>query len=266
MLTMFFSMESHHRSNTLKVFVFLSFILIPLFISSCGNGGDSDSLPTSFEGVILDTNGLPVADATIFIFDTNEAVIVDENGAFFIESFRHLTSARFYAFIESYTNTVDLESIPEDAVLVRITFRLDRSSNTIEIVSVSFDTTGPIQSSESSVASSADSTSSGSASSSAATSGVSSVAKPTPSPTPTGNFDSNGNTTAFGIPSGLTGNIDAGRSVWNGQCQSCHAREKTGRNYNQIKASFRSIPQMQGLSTSNQQIANVTAYLNRGSR
>ncbi len=267
-------LSSHFTPVYLTPLVF--FFSVMLFISACGDGSDIESLLTRFEGSIVDLGGAPVADATVFIFDTNEAAVVDENGSFTLESFRHLTSARFYVFSQAYSNTVEIESIPDNAHTVHITFRLDSDSNTLEILAVTFDTSEPPQNSGSSTSMEDGSNSSSGASASTSTSGgpssqqssgVSSVTRPTPSPTPKqGNFDSNGNTTAFGIPSGLTGNINAGRSVWGSQCAACHAREKSGRSYGQIKSSFRSIPQMQALGTNNQEIANVTAYLNRGDR
>lgn len=239
-----------------------------LLMTSCGDGSGGDWAPTSFQGTIVDTSGAPVSDATVFIFDTNEAAILDESGAFFIESFRHLTSARFYLFTSNYTNTVEIDGIPDDAALVTLAFRLDRTGNAIELTAVSFDSSGPIQSSSSSSSEADGGTSSSGISASSSSAGAStgsSAATPTPTPKP-GNFDENGNTTAFGIPAGITGNINAGRSIWNSMCQACHASEKTARSYNQIKSSFRSIPQMQSLSISNQQIAHVTAYLNRAKR
>jgi hypothetical protein len=87
------------------------------------------------------------------------------------------------------------------------------------------------------------------------------TAKPTPVPTTTGNFDANGNTTKFGIPSGMSGNITAGSSVQASNCNGCHT-EKQGRSFGQLKASL-SIGPMSFIKLSDSQIANLTAYLNR---
>jgi len=91
----------------------------------------------------------------------------------------------------------------------------------------------------------------------------SSSATPRPTSTPqSGNFDSSGNTTAFGIPSGTTGNITRGKSVHNNVCQGCHT-EKTGERYSDISSSINSQPSMIGISLSRQEQSDLTAYLNR---
>lgn len=89
---------------------------------------------------------------------------------------------------------------------------------------------------------------------------------PTQTPKPESNFDSAGNTSAFGIPSGMRGNISAGKRVWGRVCSACHVSEKNGRRFNDIKRARRSQPEMRALSITDQQIADVVAYLNRGSR
>lgn len=86
---------------------------------------------------------------------------------------------------------------------------------------------------------------------------------PAPSPTRSGPFDSNGNTSSFGIPSGMKGNVRKGGAVWNRKCSSCHSSLKRGRSYGQIRASLKSVPQMRSLSLSAQETADVTAYLNK---
>ena len=99
------------------------------------------------------------------------------------------------------------------------------------------------------------------------------TAKPTGNPTPKpttppaggGNFDANGNTTKFGIPAGMSGNINSGAPIWSGSCSGCHGSEKTNRTFGQIKSSL-SIPAMAGVRLSDPQVANLVAYLNRGNR
>lgn len=80
-------------------------------------------------------------------------------------------------------------------------------------------------------------------------------------PPPTGNFDASGNTTKFGIPAGMTGNVSAGAAVQSSSCGGCHG-EKQSRSFGQIKGSL-SIGAMSFIKLSDPQIANLTAYLNR---
>ncbi len=94
------------------------------------------------------------------------------------------------------------------------------------------------------------------------------TSQPTPTPTASpapGNFDSNGNTTKFGIPAGVTGNITRGGPVWSGSCSRCHGSQKTNRTYQQINGAF-SFPEMSSLHLSVQQVADLTAYLNRANK
>lgn len=91
------------------------------------------------------------------------------------------------------------------------------------------------------------------------------VGKPNPTPTvPSsgGSFDQNGNTVKFGIPSGLTGNISRGRGIWTADCGGCHGSEKLGRTYSQIKSAL-NLGAMSGVKVTNQEVADLIAYLNR---
>jgi hypothetical protein len=92
---------------------------------------------------------------------------------------------------------------------------------------------------------------------------------PTPTPTPTvrpGNFDGAGNVTAqgkaaFGIPSNLSANKNAGQTKWFATCRQCHSVEKTNRNFGTIKSVLPISPMFINLPDSD--VANLTAYLNR---
>lgn len=88
---------------------------------------------------------------------------------------------------------------------------------------------------------------------------------PTPSPPPAepGNCDENGNTSAFGIPDGLTGNITAGSNTFQSVCSSCHVVDKgVGYTYQQLVQAVTGSP-MFITNLSNQQFANLVAYLNQ---
>lgn len=82
-------------------------------------------------------------------------------------------------------------------------------------------------------------------------------------PTPVSNFDDQGNTTSFGIPAGLVGNIGEGRQQWRNRCQECHPVTQNGRGYSfrRIKRAIESPPM--NLSLPERVLADITAYLNR---
>ena len=76
-------------------------------------------------------------------------------------------------------------------------------------------------------------------------------------------FDANGDTSGFGIPPMTSGNITAGDGLYAASCVSCHAvGSKDGRTYAEFDASL-SIPAMSGITLTDQEKADVTAYLNR---
>lgn len=82
----------------------------------------------------------------------------------------------------------------------------------------------------------------------------------TPQPDP---FDSNGNTSSFGIPASLTGNIAAGQTQFNQTCFGCHKGDR-GTNYTyQALSTAVSGPPMMISNLTSQQLADLTAYLNR---
>jgi mono/diheme cytochrome c family protein len=71
-------------------------------------------------------------------------------------------------------------------------------------------------------------------------------------------------TTGFGIPSGFTGSVSAGQGVFTASCAGCHS-SLGPRTYTQIDSALAAISAMRSLNLSQQQIADLTAYLNRAS-
>jgi len=103
------------------------------------------------------------------------------------------------------------------------------------------------------------------------TPGATPTATPTASPTPTpqtGNFDSQGNVTPagkalFGIPSSLSANITAGKSVQTAKCSGCHA-ERTSRTFSDIRTNIKRSPMLfDEAQIPDPMLANLVAYLNR---
>ncbi len=101
------------------------------------------------------------------------------------------------------------------------------------------------------------------------------IATPTPTPTVQGCFDSSGNAKsgAFGISTSLTGNVTRGGSIWNSggsspavaSCKGCHAETSSmqNRTYGQYSALVNGSPMFLNPAPSSQQLADITAYLNR---
>lgn len=74
----------------------------------------------------------------------------------------------------------------------------------------------------------------------------------------------NGVTSAFGIPAGMEGTVATGESLFNSNCSGCHGN-MGARNFGQINTALVAVGSMKGLSLSQQQVADITAYLNRAS-
>jgi hypothetical protein len=222
-----------------------SLVVVSTIVVGCGSGSGSGD-PTFVEGTVVDTKQQAVSDLGVFIYETYENSLTDEQGSFSISSYKHLsTLSLFFQQGDTNLNKVDIGHIPADALSVKVGLSYDRSKNIVAVSSVEFGTAPPPDGTP------------------APTDGT-----PAPGDTPTHSspFDENGNTSGFGIPSGLSGNISAGQRTWGAKCAGCHAREKSGRSYGAIKSSFKTVPIMRGVSCSNQEIANLTAFLNRGRR
>jgi hypothetical protein len=94
---------------------------------------------------------------------------------------------------------------------------------------------------------------------------------PTPTPTPipgsSSNFDGSGNLTAkgklaFGVPSSVSGNITAGRSLTQSYC-TCH-EERIGHSFPVLRAAIAQPPMsFDNTQMTDAMLANITAYLNR---
>jgi hypothetical protein len=91
--------------------------------------------------------------------------------------------------------------------------------------------------------------------------------EPTNTPTsdttqqPQGPFDSDGNTTSFGIPAGITGNSARGRSQWRARCETCHGLRGNGYSFSRLKRVIGEPPM--NLTIPDKALADIVAYLNR---
>ena len=89
------------------------------------------------------------------------------------------------------------------------------------------------------------------------------TATPRTTSTPaSGCFDSNGNTSCFGIPNGVRGNKNSGSVIVISDCNGCHSERQ--RNYQQITSSFTNVATMtRFIDLPVQDVADIVAYLNR---
>ena len=78
------------------------------------------------------------------------------------------------------------------------------------------------------------------------------------------NFDADGNTAQFGIPTAITGNITAGQAKYAQRCDACHRGLDKGANYPfaNLKSAINGAP-MFIRDLSDQEISDLVAYLNR---
>ena len=197
-----------HRSFLFKSLTAVA-VLSAALLASCGGGSSkSDGPPTQLEGTLVDGSQHPVPNATFFVFETYENSTTDDQGAYSLASYKHLDSAKFFFQMgpNTYTNTVDIGTIPSDVVTVRTQFMLTTKTNELTVTRVDFDTTqGPTKTPvPEPTAQPGDTPAPGATPAPGKTPAPQKTPKPTPTKKP-GNFDSNGSTSAFGIPHGKIG-------------------------------------------------------------
>jgi len=85
-----------------------------------------------------------------------------------------------------------------------------------------------------------------------------------PTPCAGGNFNANGDTTQFDIPSGITGNVNRGLIVYNQNCSGCHGNTDKGVNllFTRLKSTLAAAP-MFITNISDPDLSDLVAYLNR---
>lgn len=228
----------------------LILIILLLVLSGCGAGSSSSDHPISYHGIVVSPEGKALSDVSVYIFETAESSNTDQNGEFLLESYKAFGSIGIFVQSAEFSNTIRINDIPESTKLIDVALSYDIKTRQLKLISENFDDQGPEVPAP--------------------------QPEPEPQPKPTavpgktptvrpGNFDNNGDTQAFGIPKGTTGNISRGRSVWSSTCSNCHAEsEKTNKSYGTISSAVKRIPEMKNLGISVQQTADLAAYLNRG--
>lgn len=220
--------------------------------------------------------GSPVSDARITVAGGSGTGLTDNGGSFSIFTTERGPAVGLTVEAPSFSSSYVIENIPAGTVQLALNLVYDEGAQTVSAESIEFrDINGsPISSGVTGTPAPAPTSTPPPASSNPTSKPTSRptaqptsrpTTQPTQAPAQTGNFDANGNTTKFGIPGGLVGNISSGGSVWSSKCTGCHGSEKTNRSYSQLKSAM-GIPEMRGLNLSNQQLANLTAYLNRSQK
>jgi hypothetical protein len=79
-------------------------------------------------------------------------------------------------------------------------------------------------------------------------------------------FSSDGSTSAFGIPQGVRGNVNAGQGLYDISCATCHGdgSKLRGVSYHTFQRRLKTGA-MEGLPLSEQEAADIVAWLNRTS-
>jgi hypothetical protein len=240
--------------------VILTFFAV-FSVAACKGG--SSLVGLRFRGVISGSNakaGSPIAGMLVTVVATGESDSTTSDGTFDISSstFEPVVELRFAkgAFNESIT----IGEIPDNTEDVVVTLAFDEVNQALSVVSITLIPAGNLTTTSTTTTTTTI----------PGTPPGSPTPRPTATPRPTekprGPFDADGNTSEFGIPNGLKGNISAGRRVWSRVCTDCHLSEKTGKSYGDIQRARRTVPDMRGLQVSNQQVADVVAYLNRNRR
>jgi len=191
----------------------------------------------------------------VTIVPTGETSSTDVNGVFEIASTSWDSIIELRVAHGTTVQNLTVGVLPDTTEVVDLSIKLDDAANTFSLSAISIFPEGTVAPLPTPTPEPT------------ATPGPGKTPKPDETPDePDGPFDSAGNTSRFGIPSGIRGNISRGRSVWNRTCSQCHLSEKSGRRFGEVRTARRTVPQMRALSLSDQTVADAVAYLNRGAR
>lgn len=243
-----------HFQNNFVSGLFAALILA-LFISGCGVGQESPRRTAAVEGkLVLTKDGvlINVPPHSYFVRDKVGEIVVeiDTEGSFFFAVVPHGGSD--LQFIDGDKRlAIPLPPLENDeTVRLGLRYEIDGSVLTSEAIGVD---------SGSEVTPTPASSGGGTGVPATRTPGI---ARPTPAGSSP--FDSQGNTSGFGIPGGLSGNISVGRRLYQQQCTSCHGEVGGGWRFGRLKTRIGQSPMF--LSIPDRDLANITAYLNRGAR
>lgn len=233
----------------------LVFALLAAILSGCGvesmpvreadQNGDAEQV---YNGQILSSEGSPQSGIRITCLQTGDSALSDQDGIFELLTSALSGQVDFLLERSDLNLIVSTESFPEDdgqiSIRIELNASLSQGQLTISVESVDDGTQNPDNPTD--------------------------PAQPDDESDPNqsaGPFDVNGNTTSFGIPSGLRGNIDRGKRVWDRNCSGCHGSRvrEPGDSYADVRRK-QGLPQHVDNSLSRQDMADLTAMLNKNSR
>lgn len=263
---------------------FAFFLLLAFFFAAgCGDGGSdnggieiSGKLERSSAGTLSaageadesdleEKSDTAISGARITVAATREVATTDSEGRFSLFTTERGPSISLQIQGTDFQASYTITEIPQNTARINLELSYDPASNQVGAGPVTFEDANGAAPSSPTPNPTVNPTPGAPQPTAAPTSAptVRPTAAPTPQPTPAGNFDANGNTSAFGIPSGTTGNVSRGQSVWTGTCSGCHGSEKRNLSYSGLTNALK-ISAMSGISLSSQQRADLVAYLNRG--
>lgn len=213
--------------------------LLSIFSTGCGvestNQSDSgNAAPQTssvvFSGTITRGNGSAASAVTVLYASTGDSVISDAGGHYSLGPVEQLNPAEFIIEDDTFSLKASLPMIfssSSESVTIDFTISEDRKN-----ISTSYS-----QAPQST---------------------------PSPSAPSAGNspFDQNGNTSSFGIPAGMKGNVNLGKRIYFGECAGCHPQILGKRaSYSSMEKTLSKSP-MNALRVGRSDIAHLVAYLN----
>ena len=230
-------------------------LVLGFSLLGCGVGDQSPRRTVMVEGIVTIVNKVISEEPSreYFILDSagDVRVKIDESGSFLFAIVSGGGSELFFVDGDKYISVI----LPplEDGETVRLKLRYESDTSFLTTESIEVDQNvsgviptltppaeGPIQ--------------------------TPNVLPPTPVATQVSSspFDAEGNTSGFGIPAGLKGNITTGRRLYQQQCSSCHGELAVGWRFSRIKTRIALAPMF--LSIPDRDLSNITAFLNRSAR
>ena len=206
--------------------------VLGIICSSCGvestttSGSPSSGNETiSFEGVVKYASGVALDGVSMIHADSGEAVTTDNSGNYQITNVSYSPSSQF--IIESGTWSVSTSvATPQQHPQEKIDFIISEDKKSVKAILANSSPEVPVTDNPQS-----------------------------------GPFNSAGDTSSFGIPSGNIGNVHQGKKKYFSACSSCHASiVGRGLTYGSLKRTIEGAPMNIHLPTS--EVADLVAYLN----
>jgi len=231
----------------------LSAVVTLLFVTlnACGIESIPARRTVTLRGTISDESSRPVSGITIVEESTGLETMSASDGTFQLRTMSTATEPLLHLSFGSYETRI---LVPQRLAAGTIEFSIasDRTlSNVMVTVTSVIDDTTPLP------------TDTPSTDPAPTPPPLAGTPLPGGTPTPSSPFDQNGTTTQFGIPTGLTGSTREGRQELTARCSDCHGELGRGWNFPRLKRRIAEAPMF--LTIPDRALADITAYLNRGS-